>query len=112
MRAVSKSVKSSTEKGYHFKKIVPIDVEDEKFLDHAVPFRFGFVRGGLSYDFSVPDMRLQVGEHLIHTYRDLDFQTGDKIFHNHKLYFVEDVSFNYAESTRNRRIKHYFMVIK
>ncbi len=97
--------------GYYFDKVIATEVTDENYLDYGVPFRFGFVRLDKRYDFPVPNIQAEVGELIIHTYRDFDFKAGAMVRIDNKFYYVESFNVSY-EGYDFMTIKHYYLTIK
>lgn len=112
MKTAMLNAKLCKSAGYHFKKKVPIDIEQENFLDYAVPFKFGLTNATSKYQFEIPELRTIANSFTIHTFRDLGFEVGDMIYFDRNKWFVEDVKFNYYNVSRYRKVKHYFLVVK
>lgn len=95
-----------------YAKIIPIDREEKIYYDKGVPFKIGFIRGDNKHEYNIPNIRTIGTSHTIHTFRNLEVKTGDRIAFDNKDYFVEDVNYSYYESSHNRLVKQYFMTIK
>ena len=57
-------------------------------------------------------MNTQGTKYTIHTFRDLEFEIGDKIEFNGKIYFIEDFNQSFFYSTQYQQVEQYFATIK
>lgn len=112
MRSVILNFKHAKVNAIFYRKIIPTDIDKKPYFDNGVPFKIGIVRSENKHEFNVPNLRSIDTSHTIFTFRDLEIRTGDKVSFDNKEFFVEDVSFSYYESTRNKVVKQYFMTIK
>ena len=100
------------ENGYFFSKKIPINIEEENYFDYGVPFKFGYINENNKNDFNVPNIRTRGTTFLIQSFRNLDFQTGDRVRFNNKFYDVEDVGTSFYNSTNYKTVKQYFISLK
>lgn len=112
MRTASLTAKYCKHKAMYFKRIVPRNRDEKITYEAGVPFYIGFIRSDNQQQFNVPNIRTIDTEHTIHTFRDLDVKTMDRIRFDNKDYYVEDTNYSYYESTQNKLIKQFFMTIK
>lgn len=112
MRKAMLTAKYCKENGYYFDKKITIDIDEENYFEHGVPFRFGFINANVKYDFEVPNIRTVGNQFLIQTFRDLDIKAGDKVRFNNKFYFVEDVNYNFIQTSQFKTVKQYFITVR
>ena len=112
MRIASLTAKYCKHKAMYFKRIVPRNRDEKITYEAGVPFYIGFIRSDNQHQFNVPNIRTIDTEHTIHTFRDLDIKTMDRIRFDNKDYYVVDTNYSYYESTQNKLIKQFFMTIK
>lgn len=96
----------------HFQKIVPTDIHQDIRFDSGVTFKLGIVNSNTDYDFNVPNIRTTGTKVMVHTFRDLTISQGDKIEFNNKIYYVENFSKSYYDSSQFKIIEQYFITLK
>lgn len=99
-------------KGYYIDKIIPTNVEKEKWFDQAVPFLFAFVRDDNKGASPVPNINVSENILTIFTFRQIDFKKGDKIMFDNLTYIIQSVNRTYYESNEFRNIKQYYITMK
>lgn len=99
------------EKGHFIQHIEPIDINEDNFLDYAVPFNFGFLNQENNASFNVPNIRTVGNQFVIHSYKDLNYKTDDIIRFDNKFYTIDNVYASYENDGFNT-IKHYFITLK
>lgn len=98
--------------GSHQAKIVPTNVELDVTYDAPVRFKFGLVSDEEFRTFNVSNIRTQATRLTIRTFRELSFQTGDKIIFNHNTYYIESISTSYYDSSQYKLVRQFFITLK
>ena len=96
----------------YYKKIIPNDIELDNYYDSGVPFKLGVISSNTNKEILIPTMNTHGTKYTIHTFRNLDFEIGDKIEFNGKVYFIEDYNQSYFYSTQYQQVEQYFATIK
>lgn len=96
----------------YFKRIIPNDIDTDIYYDSGIPFKLGIVSANTNKELLIPTMNTQGTKYTIHTFRDLEFEIGDKIEFNGKVYFIEDFNQSFFYSTQYQQVEQYFATIK
>lgn len=96
----------------YYKRVVPTDVTKEIYFDSGVPFYMGITNSDDKLVNNISVIRTQETSFVVHTFRELDFEQGDKIRFDNRDYFIESINSTFYETTQFKSIKRYFITIK
>lgn len=103
--------KHCKENAYYIKNIVVEDIDDDNYLDFAVPIKFGFININSRAEFLTPAIRTKATKLSIHTYGNNGYAIDDIIRIYEKFYYIEDFAVEVITKGKNKAY-HYFINLK